>query len=257
MHSGEGCAVGLSGGLCPTLQPPNLRPVTVRYLIKSPRHLVQYAACNLLPRGYYYYSSFALPEGGDWSAIDAQSLIDHRAYLTKEQRHRQKKGGRGSVRYVRCGRVGYLFSSVPGGQFLSDRPWLDARETPLHVAGHAVRILQGGKVSVRIHREAQRKFQKYLLENVRLPARQLEDLFWDSPFLAFAGVQDNMAFEVRRLNGARRALRLLPVDWRRCVRRRVKIEPVFEETPGDVRDVLAWYVREASPKRKRMCSAEG
>ena len=62
--------------------------------------------------------------------------------------HRQAKAGNPVFRYVRCGRVGYLFTTDPTAQFRSDFLWKDAETEPLHIAGHAARVLQGGKVSV-------------------------------------------------------------------------------------------------------------
>lgn len=218
--------------------------MTVRYIIKSPRHLLQYLAGNLLPKGSLFYSTFRIPEDADMHALDVKLLLRYRSYLSKEQRHRRTKGGLASVRYLRCGNVGFFIATKGESPFFSEEPWRDVRAQPLHVAGHTLTVNGAGKAVVGIHREARRKLRLHLLENVRLPLRQLEHLIWNVEFVPFAGVQRAVSAEVKNLNEMRRKLGLIEVDPANCVRRRFKVETRFEETPEEVAEVVRWYLRE-------------
>ncbi|MBX9584731.1 MAG: hypothetical protein K2X87_30880 [Gemmataceae bacterium] len=220
--------------------------MTAHYLVKSPRHLAQYVATNLLTKDWFFYTSFAVPADRDPVLVDVKLLVKFEAFHSKERQYRRRKGGLASVKYLRCGPVGYLFATrgeCPA--FFAGEAYRDAREAPVHVAGHSIRVLPDtGKVAVRIHREAQRRLRKHLLDHVRLPTRDLEALIWDLDLLPFAGVRDGLFAAVRELNAGRRALRLAPVEWRNCVRKRFKVEPVFLPTPPEVTDLLAWYAKQ-------------
>jgi hypothetical protein len=234
------------GGYPKSYHPPYSGPVTAPYLVKSPRHLAQYIATNLLTKGWFFYTSFALPADRDPLPIDAKLLVKFEAFHSKERQYRRRKGGLASVKYLRCGQVGYLFATrgeCPA--FFAAEDYRDARVAPVHVAGHTIRVVPDtGKVAVRIHREAQRRLRQHLLEHVRLPTRDLEALIWNLDLLPFAGVRDGIFAALRELNAGRRSLRLPPVEWRNAVRKRFKVEPVFAETPPEVADLLSWYAKQ-------------
>lgn len=220
---------------------PQLLNVSFNYLIKSPRHLVQYLACNLLPNGYRYYCTRWLQEDTDPLIVDANLILRYGCHFHKVKMMRRRNGGLASVRYVRCGRLCLLLATDGQSEFFSMEGWRDAVTDPLCVAGYALRINKDtGKVSCRIHRKAQKQVRREFLANVKQDLGWWESKIRAFPFLAFAGVRDNLFHELRELNYARKLLRLPPIDWRRCVKKRFKVEPVFLPTPQEIADLLAY-----------------
>lgn len=221
---------------------PQLNRVTFNYLLRSPRHLTQYLACNLMPRGYRYYSMRWLSEEADAIIVDANLSLAYGCHLSKVRMFRRRKAGLASVRYVRCGRLCILLATKGTSEFFSREEWRDAVTDPMCVAGYSLRIDKDtGKVSCRIHRKAQKRVRKDFLENVKQDVRWWEAKLRAFPFMAFAGVRDNLFHELRELNHARKLLRLPPIDWRRCVRKKFKVEPVFLPSPPELLELLAWH----------------
>lgn len=219
--------------------------MTVQYVARSPKDLARYVASNLTPKKYFFYATFAVPADADVHAVDLKLLIKYDCWRPKEWQYRRRKAGLCTVRYVRCGRVGYLFATRGRGDFFTQEPFKDVRVSPVCIAGHSIRVIpDSGKTVVRVHREAMRRLRFHLLENARLPLRELETLVWNIDLLPFAGVRDGVFAALKELNEHRRRLRLLPVDWKRCVRKRIPTGPIFEPTPAEVAEVLDWYRRE-------------
>jgi hypothetical protein len=217
----------------------------VQYLVKSPRHLVQLVAGNLLTKGYLFYSTAWVPDGKDPLLVDAKLLLTYDAHLTKEQRYRRKKSGHASVRYLRCGRLCVLFATKGNSSFFERERWKDVRTSPLHLAGYAMKVTPAGKVSVRIHDEAFRKLKRDATARAGDDVREWERRIFELPFMAYKGVQDNAYHLVRHLNECRRLLRKPPVEWDRCIRRKISVEPVFLETPPEIEELLRWHEAQA------------
>jgi hypothetical protein len=223
------------------------------YLVKSPRHLVQLLACNILNRGYLFYCTSWIPDGKDPLPIDARLLLIYSAHLPKEKQYRRRKAGLASVRYLRCGQLCVLLATKGQSPFFEREAWKDVREVPLHIAGYSLRVAKDtGKVSVRIHAEAQRKMRREMTEKAAWDVRYWEERILNIPFLAFSGVRDNVFALVRHLNACRKSLRKPPVEWKRCVRKRIKPEPVFLPTPPEVDEAVKWYGGEVGRARRNL-----
>lgn len=238
MSPGKVFAAG-SRGVARFFHPPYCWPVTYHYLVRSPRHLVQYLAGNLLPKGYHFHVAMWLPEDADPVLVDAKLTLLYECHLPKERQYRRRKAGLATVKYVRCGRLAMLLATRGRSPFFAREPFRDAREAAVHVAGYALSVVKvTGKVSVRVHREAQRRVRRQFTEQASRSLDWWERTIRDFPFAAYAGVRDQLFAELRHLNACRRSLRLPPVDWRNCVRKKFKVEPVFLDTPPELLDLL-------------------
>lgn len=211
-----------------------------RYLIKNKRLLVQYLACNLLPKDYVFYRIFFIPADKDPLLIDAKLILTYETYHSKSTVYRRKKAGIASVKYLRVGSWAMLIATKGKSLFLDREPWLDARENPIVVGGYSLTVNKGtGKVSVRLHREAQNRLKRFILEwSVRRSREWWEAWIRKFPFLPFAGVRDNLFVLIRFLNANRKSFRQLPVDWKRCVRKKFQPEPSLLETPPEILELL-------------------
>lgn len=213
----------------------------VQYLVKSPRHLTQYLACNLLNRGYHFVSTAWIPEGTDLGMVDAKLLFAYDAHLSKERQYRRHKAGHAKVRYLRCGQLIVLCATKGRSPFFEREAWFDVRDKALHVAGYALRAdRQTGKVSVRLHKEAQRHLRRQFLERAAWDVRWWEERIRAFPFLSFAGVRDGLFALIKDLNASRKLLRKPPIDWRRCVKKTFTPEPVFLDTPKEIAELVEW-----------------
>lgn len=214
------------------------------YLLKSPRHLVQYIATNLLPKKYVFYSTSWLPDGTDAALVDAKLLLKYDAHLSKEQQYRRSKAGFAKVKYLRCGQLLMLFATKGNSPFFEQENFKKITKEPLHIAGYALKADdQTGKVSVRLHKEAQRQLRREWLDDVKQDARWWESKIREFPFLPFSGVRDGLFALIRDLNESRKLLRKPPIDWKRCVRKKFTPEPVFDETPKEIVQLLEYYRR--------------
>lgn len=216
------------------------------YLIRSPRHLVQFIACNLAPRGYRFYSTFVIPDGKDVVAVDAKLTLLHQTHLSKERQYRRSKAGYAKVKYVRCGRLCLLIATKGTSTFFEREAWADLRERSLAVGGYAISVhRESEKVSVRLHRETVNRLKRFCLEwATKRDVRWWEDWFWHLPLLPFAGVRDDVFSVLRFLNASRKDFRQPPVEWRRCVRKRFTPEPVFLDSPPELLELLRWEAKE-------------
>jgi hypothetical protein len=218
--------------------------VSYSYLVRSPRALVQYLAGNLLPKGYHFYVATWLPEHTDPVLVDAKLTVLYECHLPKEKQYRRRKAGRASVKYVRCGRLCMVLATRGRSPFFEREAFADARERPIHVAGYSLSVNRDtGKVSVRVHREAQRKIRQQFTERAAWSLDWWERAIRDFPFAAYAGVRDQLFAELRHLNACRKNLRLPPIEWRNCVRKKFKVEPVFLDSPPELLDLLRHETR--------------
>lgn len=219
--------------------------VDYRYLIKSKTALAQYLACNLLPKGYHFYVASWIPEGKDPLTVDAKLILSYHTHVPKEKAYRRRKAGLSTVKYVRCGRLALLLATKGDSPFFQREAWKDVRDNPICFGGYSVGVnRQSGKVSVRLHREAQNELKRFILEW----ACKRDLAWWEAwvkafPFLPFAGVRDNLFALIRFLNENRKSFRLPPVEWRECVRKEFKPEVVYLETPPEILELLRWETK--------------
>lgn len=218
--------------------------VSFFYLVRSPRHLVQLLATNMLPKQYHFYSTFWIPPEKDPVLVDAKLILKYECHWPKEKMYRLRKGGRATVRYFRCGQLAILIATKGKSEFFTAESWKDVRDNPIHVAGYSLGVnRQTEKVSVRLHREAQRKLKRQFTERAAWDLKWWEKSIRAFPFLPFAGVRDNLFTLLRHLNECRKLLRLPPVEWRDCVRKEFTPEPVFLETPPEIEQLLQYETK--------------
>jgi hypothetical protein len=219
------------------------------YLVKSKHHLAQYLACNLLPKGYYFYATSWIPEGKDPLLVDAKLMLLYATYTDKAKVARRKKAGHAAVKYMRLGRLCILMATKGESPFFQREQWKDCREYPISFGGYSISCQKvtgkkSGKVSVRLHREATRRLKKFILTwGYKRRREWWEKWIWRFPFLPFAGVRDNLFALIRFLNENRKSFRQDPVDWKICVRKKFTAVGVWEESPREIVELLRWEIK--------------
>lgn len=209
------------------------------YLLKDRHRLVQQLACNLLPKGYWFYVSGRIPEDKDPELVDAKLVLTYETHFSKSRAYRRRKAGLATVKYLRLGRTFWLISTRGKGPFFEREEFHDARDRPIVVGGYSVSVnRESGKVSVRVQREAFNKLRMLVMENARAPLADWERFFWRFEFQAYAGVRDQVFALLRLLNQCRKSFRLEPIDWRRCVRKKFTPEPVFLPSSPEMEALL-------------------
>lgn len=221
------------------------------YLLKSELDLVRYLGCNLLGRGYRFYVTFWLPEDVDPVTVDAKLILTYSCHLSKSHHFRRRKAGVATVRYLRCGRLCLLLATRGRSPFFEREAFSDLRERALVVAGHSIRAWQDddkrASVSVRLHREAIKALRREAESAAGAwTAREFEGWFWalGDRYLSFKGVQDDTFALLKYVNALRRERRRAPVEWKRCLRKRISVAgSVFLESPPELLELLRWEAR--------------
>lgn len=218
--------------------------MSYRYLVKSHRHLAQYVACNLMPKGYYFYTSFLIPQHKDPVLTDAKLTLMYDTMLTKSQTARRKKANRCSVKYVRCGRLCFLFATHGKGLFFErEKNIRDARSAPVGFGPYSIGVNRGtGKTTCHLHRNVLNRLKRFILEwATRREVSWWERWFHRWPFPAFKGVRDQLFTLLRFLNACRKDFRLPVVDWKACdIRKTITPQAVFLPTPEEVISLLVY-----------------
>lgn len=209
------------------------------YLVRDPHRLVQYLANNLLKHGYWFYVAMWLPEHKDPVLVDAKLSLLYETFHPKEKVGRRRKAGHAAVKYVRCDRLCLLIATRGRSPFFEREAFQDIRQAPLHVAGYSVGVnRESEKVSVRLHRECQRRLKREFTERAAWDLRWWQRFLRSFPWLSFGGVQDNAHALVRHLNDCRKALRLPPVDFAEHFPRTFTPAPVFLPSPPELLELL-------------------
>lgn len=195
-----------------------------------------------------------IPRGKDAELIDAKLITKYQTHLYKQKAYRLHKGGKAIVKYVRLGNLGILLATKGESAFFQDEQWKDARDNPLVLFGYSISInRETGKVSVRLHRETQRRLKKFLMTWGNRRSRE----WWESwirkfPFSSYAGVRDNLFALIRFLNDNRKSFKQLPIEWKRCVRKKIKPVVCLKESSAELLALLAWcYPTRAAVKRRK------
>lgn len=210
----------------------------VTYLVKSPRHLVQLLGCNVIRWGYRFYSTGWIPEEKDPLLVDAKLLLTYACYLPKHTVSRRRKAGIASVKYFRCGQLFVLIATEGRSPFFQREAFKDLKSSRLHIAGYALGMTQDGNVYVRLHKEAKRRLKKQFLERASWSIDFWRRTLRNFPFSGWRGVHDDLFQLFKELNYARKLLRLQPLIWNDCIRKKVPREPVYLETPKEVADLI-------------------
>ena len=233
-------------GVCRQLKHPQLKNVMKglnhHYLAKDDHRLVQLIACNLLPHGYWFHVSGVIPEGKDPELADAKLILRYSCHTPKDRARRRRRGGMATVRYLRSGRFFILLATHGKGEFFQREEFRDARENSIIVGGYSLSVnRETKKVLVKLHRDTVKRYQRLILERVGWSRKSWESLFWRLPFLPFKGVRDDVFRLLNYLNRCRKQLRLQPVDWRRCVRKKIKPVPALIPSSPEMVELLRAY----------------
>lgn len=216
-----------------------------KYLIASRDGVVKYIACNLMPKGYIFYTTFMIPEDKDPELVDAKIILKYNTHLDKFTRARRKKGGVAAVKYVRWDRLGILLATKGESPFFTEEGDVrNASDNPLVIAGYSISVNpQTFKVSVRIHREAMKELKRLVMEW----GFKKDRAWWDNwfkrglPFLPFKGVQDGAYALLRLLNENRKSFKQNTLDWKDCIRRKFPVVPMLEPSSKELLDLLRCY----------------
>lgn len=186
---------------------------------------VQYLACNLLPRGWIYYSTGTIPEGKDPEAVDKKLSAKYEVDLSKAERARRKAAGVACVRYVRHERFFVLVATKGKGRFFEDERFKCLNKSPLRYMGYSISH-RGGHAHVRIEREQEKTLKAHFVEMAtRKTSEQLGSALYRLPFEPYAPVRNQVKSIRRHVNRARKAAGLGEVsfDFVRMRRRPVKV----------------------------------
>jgi hypothetical protein len=116
---------------------------------------VQYLACNLINRGYWWYYFGRIPWYKDPHAVDAKLAELYELTLDKFARARRKKKGLANAAYIRHERQFVLICTEGPHRLREDHKLIDIRLRPIHFHGYSIGCGRGGDgryhASVRIH----------------------------------------------------------------------------------------------------------
>ena len=214
------------------------------YLVKTKAQLAQYRACNALRTGYVFYATSYIPLDKDPLLVDAKLMLAYTTFIDKTKVARRKKAGHASVKYLRLGRLCVLLATKGNSPFFQREAWKDARDNPITFGGYSISARRDDSVSVRLHREATRRFKTFILRWGHKRSREWwERWIWRFPFLPFKGLRDDLFALIRFLNENRKSFRGEPVDWKVCVRKKFASERVWEESPREIVELLRWETR--------------
>lgn len=203
------------GGVSPT---PLFSFRGMRYLLIDHHALVRVLACNFVPKGYFFYSTFTLPQGKDVLLIDRKLIHRYGISSSKFVNYRRRKKGLATVRYLRTGRLGVLLATHGKHVFFENENVRDVRLQPFTVHGYSVGVSNGHAV-VRIHREAYNQLRRRFTE---LACHRSVDwwcrTFQRFPFEGYKAVVEQQFTLLRQVNALRKRAKLSRVDWKPCIR---------------------------------------
>lgn len=219
--------------------------MSYRYLIKDKQSLVHYYARNLATKGYVFYNSFPIPADVDAETIDAKLILLYRTNTHKQKVARWKKAGVASVKYIRLGRVGYLFATHGKSDFFTrEASHKCAFDTPFSIGGYSISVdRKTGKVSIRIHEEAQKRIRKFIVRWChKRPASWWMKWIRYFPFAPYSGVRDNLFHLIAFLNDCRKDFKQEPIDWKLCVRKKMSCKgELLQPSSKELLDLLRSY----------------
>ncbi len=212
------------------------------YLVKDIHSLVQLVSSNYFTRGYYFYTTGRIPKDKDAELIDLKLIVKYQTHTAQSKNYRKRKAGLASVKYLRYGRTFVLLATHGKSPIFQDEKLKDARSSPLVLWGYSIGVNpQTHKVTIKLHRDTVKRLEMLVMKRVRWSQKSWERFFWRIPFRPYSGVRTNVFAVLKVLNQARRAFRLRPIDWRRCVRKRVASKPSYIQSSQEVIDCLQCF----------------
>ncbi|TXH14239.1 MAG: hypothetical protein E6R03_09795 [Hyphomicrobiaceae bacterium] len=220
-----------------------------RYLISNQRDLVHYYCRNLATKGYVFYTSFPLPRDKDPETIDAKLILLYQCHLPRHTVSRNRRKGLASVKYVRCGNVGYLFSTHGRGEFFTrEMGYRCAFNTPFTVGGYSVSVSRDtGKVRVSLHREYQRRLKRFIMRwGTKRDASWWVKWFKGNQFSQYSGVRENLFSLIKLLNANRRDFRQDAVPWENILGKKVKVSGLLQPSSKELLSLLEFMSQSKS-----------
>lgn len=223
------------------------------YLVRDIHGLVQLISSNYFTQGYYFYTTGRIPEDKDPELIDVKLILKYQTHTARSKNHRRRKAGLACVKYLRCGRIFVLLATRGKSPIFQQETLKDARSSPLVLWGYSIGVNpQTLKVTTKVHRDTMRKLERRILERARWSERSWKAFFWRFPFRPYAGVRTCVFTLLRALNQARKAFRLKPLNWRSCVRKKMKSIPAYIPASPEVLDCLRCFPPLPLPSEKRL-----
>lgn len=186
---------------------------------------------NLLAHKYVYWSSGEVAEGQDAEAVDRTLARKFETEITRWERARRRKLGRGSVRYLRFENTFVLLAQPGSDRWTDGEPWKDARRRAIWFRGYVISyrlstVTGRYHASVGIDPVEYQRLKAWMLElathrSVENMRRELQRL----PFEPYARVRRQYLNILREVNRRRRAagFELVPNTAVRLHRRRPRV----------------------------------
>ena len=171
---------------------------------------VQYLACNLINRGYWWYYLGQIPWHKDPPTVDAKLAELYELTLDKFARARRKKKGLANAAYIRHERTFVLICTEGPHRLREDHKLLDIRLRPIHFHGYSIGCGRGGDgryhASVRITDDAFKSLSAYY-ERIALQkdAPSLAVDVDSIPYQPYARVRRQLTKLVQQVNQRRLA----------------------------------------------------
>lgn len=178
---------------------------------------VQQLACNLVNRGYWFYTVARIPTEKNSLAVDEKLVDRYGLEMTKWARARRRRSGWASVAYLRY-EHSFVLIATQGEHpiFQLEGEIRDIRREPILFCGYSIGCGKGSDgryhSSVKIHSDAFNELLAYFLNlAVHRSAEELGSLFSEIRFIPFARVRRQLLRLLREVNEARRKAGFSPV----------------------------------------------
>lgn len=212
-----------------------------RYLVNDKRSLLHYYSRNLATKGYVFYTSFVIPKDKDAEVVDAKLILQYSTYLPRHTVSRNRRKGIASVKYIRCGNIGYLFATHGKSDFFTrETGYRCSFDTPFTIAGYSISVnRETGKVRVALHREYQRRLKRF----ITTWGHRRSEAWWvawfnRNYFLQYAGVRENLFSLIKLLNANRRDFKQGPVPWEEILGKKVPVRALLQPSSLELLNLL-------------------
>ena len=173
--------------------------------VSSEEQLIKKLARDLVPYGYFFYSTFTVPEHKDAAPIDEKIVKKYRITESRYTRSRQRKEGNANVQYKRHGAFGVLIATLGTHPFFEAEGNIkDIREKPLRVGNYTISYrAKQGEVRL-VNYEYERLRLKLLDYALHRKADALEEMLRGVSTLNYEGVRKQKLRLLRAVNTMRK-----------------------------------------------------
>lgn len=173
--------------------------------VSSEEQLIKKLARDLVPYGYFFYSTFTVPEHKDPVTIDEKIVGKYRVTESRYTRSRQRQIGNANVQYKRFKAFGVLIATIGTHPFFEAEGNIkDIREKPLRIGNYSVSYLsKRGEVRL-INHEYERIRLQLMDYALHRKAPALEAILRVVPTLHYEGVRKQKLRLLREVNTMRK-----------------------------------------------------